>query len=314
MMMTEEIRPLEIKYEKICDCPPSHINCLTAKEWTQAQVAIWEFYYNGKDIRDKDVHPAVFPIGLPKKCIQLFTHEGELVVDPFVGSGTTLIAALETNRNAVGFDLKKEYVELSNGRIPKVKLASFMKDLPPEKMTQQIAIHAEAHDIPKYLNKEGMVSLFVTSPPYANMLNRPRTNKSLRGNLRQNRHYLKVQQYSADERDLGTMEPKKYARVLGEIYKNLLPLLKPKGHSVINVTDLWSKEVEYGERIPVHLYVIEEMQKAGYELRNIIIWDRRNLVNQVGIFGWPNNYITFGTTFEYILDFWRPPPEKEARK
>jgi DNA modification methylase len=103
MMMTEEIRPLEIKYEKICDCPPSHINCLTAKEWTQAQVAIWEFYYNGKDIRDKDVHPAVFPIGLPKKCIQLFTHEGELVVDPFVGSGTTLIAALETNRNAVGF-------------------------------------------------------------------------------------------------------------------------------------------------------------------------------------------------------------------
>jgi hypothetical protein len=49
------------------------------------------------------------------------------------------------------------------------------------------------------------------------------------------------------------------------------------------------------------------MQDVGYELRNIIIWDRRKLVNGVGIFGWPNNYITFGTTFEYILDFWRPP-------
>jgi hypothetical protein len=49
------------------------------------------------------------------------------------------------------------------------------------------------------------------------------------------------------------------------------------------------------------------MHDVGYELRNIIIWDRRNLVNRVGIFGWPNNYITFGTTFEYILDFWRPP-------
>jgi len=103
------------------------------------------------------------------------------------------------------------------------------------------------------------------------------------------------------------MEPKKYSQVLAEIYKGILPLLKPKAHSIINVTDLWWKERRYGRRIPVHTYVIEEMQKVGYELRNIIIWDRRNLVNKVGIFGWPSNYITLGTTFEYILDFWKPP-------
>jgi hypothetical protein len=48
------------------------------------------------------------------------------------------------------------------------------------------------------------------------------------------------------------------------------------------------------------------MEKVGYELRNIIIWDKRNLVNNVGIFGYPSNYITLSTTFEYILDFWRP--------
>lgn len=41
-------------------------------------------------------------------------------------------------------------------------------------------------------------------------------------------------------------------------------------------------------------------------LRNVMIWDRRNLVNGVGIFGWPNNFIKLGTTFEYILDFWKP--------
>jgi hypothetical protein len=56
------------------------------------------------------------------------------------------------------------------------------------------------------------------------------------------------------------------------------------------------------------------MQEAGYELRNIIVWDRRDLVNQVGIFGWPNNYITLGTTFEYILDFWRPPSDSDTKK
>jgi len=53
--------------------------------------------------------------------------------------------------------------------------------------------------------------------------------------------------------------------------------------------------------------VIEALRSVGYELRNTIIWDRNNLVNNIGIFGWPSNYITMGTTFEYLLDFWRPP-------
>ena len=300
----EVAKPLKIGHDRTCNCPPNHINCLTAKEWIQSQVAIWEFFYEKRDIRDKNIHPAVFPIGLPKKCIQLFTHQGELVLDPFAGIGTTLVAAADLNRNAVGFDLKKEYVDFANKRVSQTKLDLWGGN--PENIATQIEICDESHNIPDYFEPETF-ALTVTSPPYANMLNRPRMNKSMRGDLRQNEHYLKVQQYSADPRDLGTMEPKKYARTLGEIYKGILPLLKRKGHSVINVTDLWWKDSNCGRRIPVHIYIIEEMEKAGYELRNIIIWDRRNLVNKVGIFGWPSNYITLGTTFEYILDFWKPP-------
>ena len=284
---------IEINYKKTCDCTGNRINCLTAKEWMKNQVAIWEFYYEKRDLRDKTKHPAVFPIALPKKCIELFTHKGELVVDPFVGSGTTLIAARDVERNAVGFDLNENYIKLAKKRLSQSKLNND---------TKQILIADDANNIPKYLSEE-MVSLFVTSPPYANMLNRKRLNKSLRGDKRKNEHYKKIQQYSNDERDLGTMEPKKFAVELGKIYKKLLPLLKPKGHSVINITDLWWEN----KRIPLHIYVIEEMQRVGYELRNIIIWDRRNLINGAGIFGWPSNYITLGTTFEYILDFWKPP-------
>jgi DNA modification methylase len=286
-------KPLDIGYVRTCKCPDNKINCLTAKEWIQDQVAIWEFYYNGRDIRDKKIHPAVFPIGLPTKCIQLFTHEGELVLDPFVGIGTTLLAAQDTNRNAIGFDLKKEYIEYTKKRLGQSRLSG---------STKQIAICDDAHNIPQYL-KEETISLAVTSPPYANMLNRPRKNKSIRGDLRTNEHYLTVQQYSNDPRDLGTMDARTYANAIGEIYRGILPLLKTKAHSVINLTDLWWEN----KRILVHVYVIDAMQRVGYELRNIIIWDRRNLVNKVGIFGWPNNYITLGTTFEYILDFWKPP-------
>lgn len=290
---TEIIKPINIGYERTCNCPPNHINCLSGKEWIHSQIAIWEFSYEKRDIRDKNIHPAVFPIGLPAKCIKLFTHEGELVLDPFSGIGTTLLAAQDLNRNAVGFDLKKEYIDFTELRLAQSRLFGDAK---------QIAINDEAHNIPKYF-RENTIALTVTSPPYANMLNRPRLNKSMRGDLRQNQHYKKIQQYSDDPNDLGTMKPKQYSKALGEIYKGILPLLKPKAHCIINLTDLWWEN----KRIPVHIYVIEALQEVGYELRNIIIWDRRNLVNKVGIFGWPNNYITLGTTFEYILDFWRPP-------
>ena len=288
----KEGKKINISFKKICNCPPNHINCLSAKQWMKNQVAIWEFSYEKRDIRDKNIHPAVFPIGLPAKCIELFTHKGELVLDPFVGIGTTLVAARDLERNAVGFDLNKKYIKFAKNRMSQSNLFP---------TTKQIAICDDAINIPDYL-EENTISLSVTSPPYANMLNRPRENKSLRGDLRDNQYYKKIQQYSKNSRDLGTMETKKFAEALGEIYKRILPLHKPKAHCIINITDLWWKN----KRIPLHLYVIEALEKAGYELRNTIIWDRRNLVNKAGIFGWPSNYITLGTTFEYILDFWRP--------
>ena len=85
---------------------------MTAKEWLKSQIGVWQFYYEGRDIRDKTLHPATFPISLAKKVIELFSHQGQLVLDPFVGSGTTLIAANDLNRNCVGFDLQAHYVEL----------------------------------------------------------------------------------------------------------------------------------------------------------------------------------------------------------
>jgi len=284
---------LEIGHSRLCDCPPSHINCLTAKEWLKAQIGVWQFYYEGRDIRDKKLHPATFPISLAAKVISLFTHEGELVVDPFVGSGTTLVAARDLNRNAVGFDINKDYIDLCGLRLAQLPLES--------SSTQQIAILDDARNIAEYLEPEA-VALFFTSPPYANLLNRQRKNKSRRGEERFNEQYGRIEQYSQDPRDLGTLELEDHQRVIADIYADLLPLLKPKGHCVINVPDMWWEN----ERLTIHIAVVEALRSVGYELRNTIIWDRTNIVNRVGIFGWPSNYITMGTTFEYLLHFWRP--------
>ena len=285
-------KKLNIGYERTCSCPPSHINCLTAKEWIKNQLGVWQFFYESRDIRDKSVHPATFPISLAKRVISLFTHEGELVIDPFVGSGTTLVAARDLNRNAMGFDLQENYIRLCETRLANENL--FNK-------AQQIAIQDDAINIPDYLHPE-TISLIWTSPPYANLLNRKRKNKSRRGDTRKNDQYMKVEQYSQDPRDLGTMSLGDYTKEIGNIYERLLPLLRPKAHCVINVPDMWWEN----ERITIHVALIEELRLRGYELRNIIIWDRTNIVNRIGIFGWPSNYITMGTTFEYLLDFWKP--------
>ena len=98
---TSEPVQVDIGYDRICSCPLNHLNCLTAKEWLKRQLGVWQFNYTGRDIRDKKLHPATFPISLAKRVIELFTHKGELVLDPFVGSGTTLVAASDTVRNAV---------------------------------------------------------------------------------------------------------------------------------------------------------------------------------------------------------------------
>jgi len=281
---------IPIGYTRTCGCEPGHLNCMTAKDWLKSQIGVWQFSYEGRDIRDKKAHPATFPIALAKQVIALFTHAGDLIVDPFVGSGTTLVAAQDLNRNAIGFDLQEKYVDLCAERLASKNLSD---------QAQQLAVQDEARNISDYLQAE-TISLIWTSPPYANLLNRKRKNKSRRE--RKNDQLGQVEQYSQDPRDLGTKPLEEYTQAMGEIFERLLPLLKPKAHCVINVPDMWWEN----ERITIHVSLVQELRKRGYELRNTIIWDRTNIVNRIGIFGWPSNYITMGTTFEYLLDFWRP--------
>lgn len=295
--MTLKNKPLKIGYKKTCDCNEKHISCITAKEWMTAMCGIKEFYYTKRDIRDKNIHPAVFPIALPTHFINTLTHKGELVIDPFVGSGSTLIAAHDLKRNAVGFDLLQKYVNLSNDRVNMYRVYD---------EGEQFAICDDALNIGEYFEEE-TISLSITSPPYPKFLTHKRRNKSYRGNLRKNQYYNQIQQYSKDPRDVGNMNHLEYTNTLREIYAKILPLMKHKSHCIININDLWKENRRY----PTHICVIKALTEAGFELRNTFIWDKRNLVNKVGIFGWPSNFISMGATFEYILDFWRPPDKRK---
>ena len=66
-------------------------------------------------------HPAPFPEELPNRLIKLFSFTNDIVIDPFMGSGTTAIAAIKNNRNFVGYEINEEYINLANNRIENLK-------------------------------------------------------------------------------------------------------------------------------------------------------------------------------------------------
>jgi len=78
---------------------------------------IWDYTTCGDGTRLKHEHPATFPDKIPYDFIKCFCPEGGIVVDPFVGSGTTALAALELKRNFIGFDISREYCELAKKRL-----------------------------------------------------------------------------------------------------------------------------------------------------------------------------------------------------
>lgn len=93
-------------------------NTIKKEEFLEFTKSIWNF---PAESAKRVNHPAPFPEELPYRCIQLFTFKGDIVLDPFVGSGTTCIAALTTGRFFIGYDNNQNYVEIARKRIKREK-------------------------------------------------------------------------------------------------------------------------------------------------------------------------------------------------
>jgi len=92
-------------------------NTIAKEEFLEYTKSIWKF---PAESAKKVNHPAPFPLELPARLIQLYTFKGDIVLDPFAGSGTTCVAALESKRTFVGFELSTEYVAVAQKRIDRI--------------------------------------------------------------------------------------------------------------------------------------------------------------------------------------------------
>ncbi|MDP2663611.1 MAG: site-specific DNA-methyltransferase [Dehalococcoidia bacterium] len=93
---------------------------ISREDFLAATLSVWEF---PPESATRLKHPAPFPLELPRRFIELYTFSGDLVLDPFMGSGTTAIAALMSGRHWVGYETNPEYVEAARKRIAGVQLS-----------------------------------------------------------------------------------------------------------------------------------------------------------------------------------------------
>jgi len=89
---------------------------ITKEEFVEWTNGLWTFSGESKK---KIGHPAPFPIELPKRCVKLFSYVGDTVLDPFLGSGTTVIAAYKLKRKAIGVEIDEKYFKLAIERVLK---------------------------------------------------------------------------------------------------------------------------------------------------------------------------------------------------
>lgn len=92
----------------------SHENDITKKEFMDWTNGIWTFQGESKK---RAGHPAPFPRELPRRCIKLFSYVGDTVLDPFMGSGTTLIETFLNNRIGIGVEIDEEYCKVALERL-----------------------------------------------------------------------------------------------------------------------------------------------------------------------------------------------------
>ncbi len=92
-------------------------NDITRQEFMDWTNGVWTF--NGQSKKGAGGHPAAFPVELPKRCIKLFSFIGDTVLDPFLGSGSTLIATHINKRNGIGVDIDGGYCDIAINRLQK---------------------------------------------------------------------------------------------------------------------------------------------------------------------------------------------------
>lgn len=277
----EELKEKEIKQRQIT------FNALTAKEWTALSKNVWDDLSSPREPHHLE-HGAVFPLKLVERIIKIYSKEGDLVFDPFVGTGTTVIGAYNLKRSGIGIELVPRFVEIANNWLN--NLRNLFDETERANLEYSI-INDDCRNLEKYVKKNS-VQLTFTSPPYANFIQRSlddrrKTHKNSKIVL-ENKSVIK--QYSDLEDDFGNLEYPLFLKEIKKILKANLNVTKPGGYSMWVVKDY--RDTKNGKPyIDFHSDLAKVAQQAGWLYHDLIIWDQ-NKQRSLILLGYPSVFYT----------------------
>lgn len=258
-------------------------NELDGKTWLQYSFSIWRDIAKTDEER-KLGHPAMFPIQLASRLIEIFSKREDLILDPFLGSGSTLIAAKILGRQGIGIELSGKYVALAKRRVKNLQLNLTTRVL---KILEPKIYNANVFDTSKLL-KPDSVDLVITSPPYWDILTE-----------RRSADRKAIRKYSDSKDDLGNIHNyEEFIEKLGMAFAEIYKVLKVGKYCVVVVMDIRKKSKFY----PFHLDLIKKLNELGYIIDDIIIWDRQKEYNNMRPLGYPSVF-RVNKVHEYILIF-----------
>ena len=247
------------------------LNDLDGRTWLLLTKSFWTSESSPLD-KTAYAHPAPFMIKDIEKLISLFTKRDMAVLDPFVGSGTTIIAANNLNRVCYGIDLNKEYYDLFIERTSNMDI--------DERCKYYIG---DSNDV---LNQIDEVDYIVTSPPYHNILRndskgtRNNNGKDYRMSARDG-----VEYYSDKENDLGNFEKyEDFLKAFKSIMSKAYNKLRNKKYASIIISDFTVNKKE----VCVQADIVRVMQEIGFEFAGTTVL--MQTVKPLYPFGYPYAY------------------------
>jgi DNA modification methylase len=217
----------------------NRLNDLSPKDWLKFQKS---WFMHNPPPRQKGVlrHPAKFPETLAQEFIEFFTKQDQIVLDPMVGTGSTLVAALRAGRHSYGIELNPAYANIARQVVDEERqsIGQDAANLVTEVIT------ADAADFEKYASKLNIppIDYVITSPPYWDMLRSrgAQTQKKRRGDAGMDVFY------SDDPNDLGNIpDYEVFLDRLVSIYAGLKPFLQPRAYLTIIVKNVKKGGVVY---------------------------------------------------------------------
>lgn len=251
---------------------------MNPKDFKLEQTTLWTFPERGNWATHNSKYRGNFAPQVARNIIETYSKVNDYIVDPMVGSGTTLIEAKLLNRNALGIDINPKAVELAKEAL----------NFDFQNTTKQIAELGNAKNLDKLKNDS--IDLVLTHPPYLDIIK------------------YSGREIEEDLSNIGSI--KKFCFEIEKVAKEIFRILKPNCYSAILIGDT-RKAQHY---IPLSYYILQCFLKAGFALKEEIIKAQHNCTSSKRWASQASKYNFYLIMHEHLFVFRKPKPNENLSK